>query len=185
MSEVGSSIAQATAAIQQGGVVIYPTEGIYGIGCDFRNEQSVLKILKLKKRSVSKGLVLIASHIQQILPLILPEERAHLARALKSWPGHHTWIFPASKLTPKWITGDHDTVAVRVTEHPTAQALCDACGHALVSTSANISGHHTPENIPAIQHMWLDQIDYYLDLPLGSATKPSSIRLASSGKILR
>lgn len=185
MSEVGTSIAHATAAIKQGGVLIYPTEGVFGIGCDFRNELSVEKLLRLKQRSVSKGLVLIASHIEQVLPLILPEESAHLARALKSWPGHHTWVFPASKLTPKWITGDFSSVAVRVTDHPAAKALCEACGHALVSTSANISNQPTPINISAIQNMWQDQIDYYLDLPLGSATKPSSIRLASSGEIFR
>lgn len=185
MSTVGTSIAQAVSAISQGGIIIYPTEGVFGIGCDFRNADSVLKLLKLKQRPVNKGLVLIASHVQQILPLIQPVDRSHLARALKTWPGHNTWVFPASPLTPKWITGDFDSVAVRVSNHPTVKSICDQWGHALVSTSANISNQATPDNCMDLQQLWGKQVDYYLNQPLGKASGPSTIRLAESGEVIR
>lgn len=185
MAISGNSITQAVTAISEGGVVIYPTEGVFGMGCDYRNQQSVIKILELKQRPIDKGLVLIASHIQQILPLIQPEKREHLARALKTWPGHHTWVFPASPLTPKWITGDFDSVAVRVSDHAVVKSLCDQLGHALVSTSANISNQPAPNNCQELQQLWHNQVDYYLDLPLGSATGPSTIRVAETGETIR
>lgn len=185
MSEIGDSIEQAVLAIKHGGAVVYPTEGVFGLGCDYRNEQSVLKVLKLKQRDVSKGLVLVASHLQQILPLIQPDNRSDLARALKTWPGHHTWVFPKTQLTPSWISGDFETVAVRVSKHPTIKQLCDQLNTPLVSTSANFSNHPTPTNIKALVNLWGDSVDYYLDLPLGGIHQPSSIQLANSGSIIR
>ncbi|TDR23787.1 L-threonylcarbamoyladenylate synthase [Marinicella litoralis] len=185
MAEIGDSIEQAVLAINHGGTVVYPTEGVFGLGCDFRNEQSVHKILKLKQRSVDKGLVLIASHVQQILPLIQPENRSDLARALKTWPGHHTWIFPKSKSVPAWISGEFQTVAVRVSAHPAVKMLCDQLNSALVSTSANKSNQSTPSTIAEQTQLWGDAVDYYLDLPLGGSNQPSSIQLASNGSAIR
>jgi len=185
MSKIGDSIEQAIAAINHGGVVVYPTEGVYGLGCDYLNEDCVHKILRLKQRDVSKGLVLVASHIQQILPLIQPENRADLARALKTWPGHQTWIFPKSMLTPAWISGHFDSVAVRVSAHPVVKQLCDRLSAPLVSTSANFTNQPTPNNIQEQFKLWGDSVDFYLDLPLGGSNQPSSIKLANSGKIIR
>ncbi len=185
MSELGQSIEAAVATVQSGDLLVYPTEGVFGLGCKFNDQKAVMKLLKLKQRSIDQGLVLIASHIEQILPLIKPDDRSHLARALKTWPGHHTWVFPNSPMTPEWITGTFSSVAVRVSANPTVKKLCDHLGHALVSTSANLTGQFTPNSCKEIQDIWGDQIDYYLDLPLGNATQPSSIRLASSGQKLR
>ena len=185
MSEIGQSINSAVATIQAGGVLVYPTEAVFGIGCDFRNQSAVTKILQLKQRPVNKGLVLIASHIQQILPLIKPIDRSHLARALKSWPGHYTWVFPKTHSVPSWITGDFETVAVRISSHPTVKAICNHVGHALVSTSANISGQTTPNSCQEINNAWGNQVNYYLDLPLGKQDNPSTIKLASDGSVLR
>lgn len=185
MSDLGQSIKQAAVTVSLGGTVVYPTEGVYGMGCDFRNEEAVHKILQLKQRPVGKGLVLIASHVQQVLPLIVPQQRFDLARALKTWPGHATWVFPKSKLTPAWVSGDHGTVAVRVSQHPAVKALCDQLGQALVSTSANISGQGTASNCQELKTIWQADVDYYLDLPLGDNKCPSSIRLANSGSVLR
>lgn len=182
---IGQSIQQAAMVIQQAGVVVYPTEGVFGVGCDYQNESAVDKLLRLKQRSVKQGLILVASHIQQVLPLIKPADRTDLARALKTWPGHHTWVFPASDLTPSWITGDFDTVAVRVSNHAPVVSLCEAVGSALVSTSANIKGQETATHCHDIQTLWGSQIDYYLDMPLGGHNQASSIRIASNGKTLR
>ncbi|WP_223786945.1 L-threonylcarbamoyladenylate synthase [Marinicella meishanensis] len=185
MAELGTSIKQAADSVRQGGVLVYPTEGVFGIGCDYRDEAAVQRILQLKRRPVNMGLILIASHLQQLLPLIQPADPFDLARALKTWPGHHTWVFPATALTPRWITGDHDTVAVRLTDHPAVKTLCDELGHALVSTSANLSGQPTPNSCAEIAAIWGDQVDHYLDLPLGQQAGPSAMRLASSGQVLR
>ena len=185
MSEIGQSIESAVMTVQSGGILVYPTEGVYGIGCDYRNQAAVLKVLQLKKRPVNQGLVLIGSHIEHVLPLIMPAERSHLARALKTWPGHATWVFPKTALTPAWICGDFDTVAVRVSAHPIVKALCDNLAHALVSTSANLGGQATPTNCQDLQNTWGNQVDYYLDLPLGVENKPSTIRMACDGHQLR
>lgn len=185
MPEMGQSIATAVATVQSGGTLVYPTEGVFGIGCDYRNQAAVMNVLHLKQRSASQGLVLIASHVQQILPLIRPEDRSHLARALKSWPGHATWVFPCTDLVPNWITGNFDTVAIRVSKHPTVKTLCDQHGHALVSTSANLSKQVTPKSCQEVKDIWGSQVNYYLNLPLGNQNKPSPIKLASNGEILR
>ncbi len=145
----------------------------------------MLKVLQIKQRPINKGLILIASHVMQILPLIKPQGKGDLARALKTWPGHATWVFPASELTPKWITGDHDTVAVRVSNHPAVKALCTELQHALVSTSANISGQAPINSCQELSSTCGDAVDYCLDLPLGQQNKPSTMRLASSGQVLR
>ena len=185
MSAIGQSIQQAVAVIKNGGTLVYPTEAVFGLGCDYRKQQSVLHLLKLKQRPVSKGLILIASHVQQILPLIQPIHRDDLARALKSWPGHHTWVFPATEQVPAWITGAHQTVAVRVSQSPVVKALCDQLNHPIVSTSANLSGDTGDNDCQALQQLWGDQVDYYLDLPPDGRLKPSTIRVAHTGSTLR
>jgi len=180
-----ASLSTAITTIRQGGLLVYPTEAVYGLGCDYRSATAVEKLLKLKQRPVEKGLILAASDVQQILPLIQPGNDAELARALKTWPGHHTWVFQASEKVPKWITGSHTTVAVRVSRHPVIKHLCDALGHAIVSTSANSAGVEPDRNLTAIQDVFGRQVDYYLDLPLGEENKPSQIRNAADGLTLR
>lgn len=185
MSKIGQSINQAVATVKDGGILVYPTEAVYGLGCDFKNEAAVSRLLKVKQREKSQGLVLIGSHLQHVLPLIKPENRFHLARALNTWPGHHTWVFPKSESVPDWISGQHNTVAVRISSHPTVKLLCDRLNQVLVSTSANISGQNTLSNCQQLESLWHDQIDYYLDLPLGSESSPSEIKVAATGQILR
>jgi len=185
MADIGTSIHQAARVIQQGGLVVYPTEGVFGIGCDHRNEASVNRLLSLKQRPVDNGLILAAGHVQQVLPLIQPNKPKDLARALKSWPGHMTWVFPATSAVAPWITGNHDSVAVRVSQHPVIQQLSQQLNMPIVSTSANIHGQPTPTSCADIVVVWAEQVDYYLDLPLGGATKPSEIRLAATGEALR
>ncbi len=185
MSDLGDSINQAVQTIIGGGVLVYPTEGVWGIGCDYRDQDAVNKVLRLKQRQVSKGLVLIASHIQQVLPLIRPEQSADLARALKTWPGHFTWVFPKTELVPAWISGDFDTVAVRVSAHPVVKSLCDQLGMPMVSTSANVSGEAEAADCQTLKTTWGQAVDYYLDRPLGQASGSSQIRLAADGELIR
>ena len=180
-----NQVKHATSIVKSGGIIAYPTESVFGLGCDPFNQKAVLTLLSLKNRSQNKGLIVIASHIQQILPLIQPIEANDLARALKTWPGHHTWIFPKSKTVPTWIAGSHDTIAVRVSSHPIVKLLCDVLNMPLVSTSANLSNQDTIGSIKDIKMQFNDKIDAFIDAPLGKQNKPSTIKVAHTLEQLR
>lgn len=173
------------SVIQSGGLIVYPTEAVYGIGCDYKQQESVNKLLSLKKRPVEKGLILVGSHVQQILPLIQPDDGNQLAKALKTWPGHFTWVFKASKSTPKWISGEHDSVAVRISKHPVIKRLCSQLNQPIVSTSANISGSAVINDMAQIKKIFSDRVDCYIDEPLGNHKGASQIRNAATGLIIR
>lgn len=129
----------AARRLHQGEVLAYPTEAVYGLGCDPLNENAVRHLLDLKQRSIEKGLILIASDFQQIESFIIPDI-AILDRILPCWPGPVTWVIPVQPWVPYWLTGKHHSLAVRVTAHPLAKALCETYGGPLVSTSANPAG---------------------------------------------
>lgn len=139
MMQISSfKIRQALKKIHQGEVIAYPTEAVYGLGCDPLNEAAVLDLLALKKRSVDKGLILIASSLSQLEPYIQLDEQI-MSRIQSTWPGAVTWVIPAQPWVPSWVRGKYSTVAVRVTAHPVASLLCQEYGEPLVSTSANNS----------------------------------------------
>jgi L-threonylcarbamoyladenylate synthase len=177
---------RAAAQLRAGGIVAYPTEAVFGLGCDPDNGEAVQRLLDLKGRAASKGLILIAAELSQLRPFIgaLPQQRK--AEILASWPGPITWIVPAAAHTPRWLTGDRDTLAVRVTAHPLAAALCRAAGMALVSTSANRSGQ-PPARTPLQVRRRLsgDLIDHLLAGRCGSRRQPTTIKSALSGQVLR
>ena len=177
----------ALAALRNGGVIAYPTVGVWGLGCDPRDEAAVLRLLALKQRDVAKGLILIASSEAQLAPFIDTASlaAAQLAEVRASWPGPNTWIVPASIDAPRWITGAHDGIAVRVTAHPLVRALCDGFDGALVSTSANLAGQPAP-----CMHVELDpRVVAGVDAVCSGETlgrqQPSSIRDARSGDTVR
>jgi L-threonylcarbamoyladenylate synthase len=129
----------ATKQLRQGAVLAYPTEAVYGLGCDPLNEDAAMRLLQLKHRPVAKGLILVAANLQQLEPF-LRLDKAIVARCSATWPGPVTWVVPVQDWVPKWLTGEHQSLAVRVSAHPCVQALCTAFGGALVSTSANPGG---------------------------------------------
>lgn len=138
------NITQAMTLIQAGEILAYPTEGVYGLGCDPFNQQAFEKLLDAKQRPVEKGVILIASTVQQVKDLANIFYQPWTQQVLNSWEfplRPTTWILPATEAVPDWITGGRDTVAIRVTHHPQVKALCDALEMPLVSTSANLSGH--------------------------------------------
>ncbi|HNE27004.1 MAG TPA: Sua5/YciO/YrdC/YwlC family protein, partial [Pseudomonadales bacterium] len=131
---------RAVSVLHSGGVIAYPTEAVWGLGCDPHNEEAVTQLLALKQRNWRKGVILIAADVAQLAPYLrgLPEEKLAVLHA--SWPGPNTWLVPNNGAAPAWITGGRSTLAVRVTAHPLAAALCKQFGGALVSTSANRAG---------------------------------------------
>jgi L-threonylcarbamoyladenylate synthase len=181
------SIEDAAVRLREGAVVAYPTEGVWGLGCDPANEAAVRRLLAIKQREVGKGLILIAASLAQLRPCLdldaLPADRLDEARA--SWPGPHTWILPASAAAPRWITGDHDGIAVRVSAHPPVAALCEAFGGALVSTSANLSGRPAPRHRGELDPALLRLLDGVTEGETGGLSRPTPIRDARSGAELR
>ena len=174
-------------ALQQGGVIAYPTEAVYGLGCDPDNESAVLALLAIKQRPVEKGLILVAANYSQLLPYVddkaIPLEKRY--QIFSSWPGHISWVLPASKTAPKWITGQFDSIAVRVSAHPVVQQLCSAYGKPLVSTSANLSGQPSITDPLELEQTLGGLLSAIMAGALGGATQPSQIRDAITGDVVR
>ena len=175
----------AARIAQAGGLIAYPTEAVYGLGCDPRNEAAVRRLLALKRRPMHKGLILIAADFAQLAPFLQPLTAVDHARLAATWPGPYTWLIPARPDTPRWLRGRHETLAVRVTAHPLAAALCRACGHPLVSTSANFSGRPPARSALAVRRQLGTAMDYLLPGPTGGAAQPTEIRDLRSGRRVR
>jgi len=182
-----ADIADAVSALRRGGVIAYPTEAVWGLGCDPRDEAATLRLLALKQREVDKGLILIAADEAQLTPYIdmavLDDAQRTSVRA--SWPGPHTWIVPASTEAPAWITGAHAGIAVRVSAHPVVIALCNAFGDALVSTSANRAGQPAAPARDALDAAIVAGVDALSLGETGGLLRPTAIRDARSGDTLR
>jgi len=173
------------AAIRAGGIVAYPTEGVWGLGCDPANREAVERLLQLKGRSAEKGLILLAAEETQLAPWIAPLDPAMAERIRGTWPGPVTWVVPAIDDCPSWLTGGRRTLAVRITAHPPARALCVASDTALVSTSANSSGETPLDGPAALRDAFGPALDAVLEEPLGRLHGPTEIRDVRTGAILR
>lgn len=177
-------IKRAAAILHQGGIVAYPTEGVWGLGCDPHNSEAVTRLLALKQRSWQKGLILIAATYEQLTPFIVTPP-AVLKRVRATWPGPVTWLLPAQNSTPQCLRGTHHTLAVRVTAHPVAAALCRRFGGAVVSTSANLAGRPAARSRLQVQRRFGDAVDYIVPGVAGDLMRPTEIRDGSSGAVLR
>lgn len=179
-----SSLHEAIAALREGGVIAYPTEAVWGLGCDPFNEAAVRRLLDLKQRPDSKGLIIIAASIAQITPWLAGLTPAQRAAVEATWPGPYTWIVPAPD-APRWLRGEHDGLAVRVSAHPGVVALCRAWGGPLVSTSANRSGEPPLADASALAREFGDGLAVIVPGALGGDARPSEIRDALTGVVLR
>jgi len=178
------ALRRAAGILRQGGVVAYPTEAVYGLGCDPLNQEAVKYVLAIKQRPVEKGLILIASRFEQLKPFVLAVPPEVQERLDESWPGPVTWLLPARPTAPRWLSGKHDSLAVRVTAHPLAAALCEAFGGAIVSTSANPAGR--PPARSALQaRIRCPGVDLILQGSTGPLARPTPIRDAVTGRVLR
>ncbi len=176
---------QVKRVFQAGGVIAYPTEAVYGLGCDPLNRRAVERLLQLKRRSVKKGVILIAADFSQLERFVGQLPEARLDDIFSTWPGPNTWLFPKRSDTPNWLSGDHGTLAVRVTNHPIAAALCQSCSSPLVSTSANLSGQQPTKSALQVQSMLGQGVDYVVHGETLGIVRPSSIRDGLSGRVLR
>jgi L-threonylcarbamoyladenylate synthase len=179
----------AAQAIAAGEVIAYPTEAVYGLGCDPLDARAVRRILAMKQRPERKGLILIAADLEALWPFVLPLGPARMAEIQASWPGPSTWLLPAREGTPTWLTGEHETIAVRIPGHPLARALCAAWsrfgGGALVSTSANLAEQAPARSALEVRRAFRAGPDLILNAPCGGSARPSVIRDARTGQVLR
>ncbi|MDP1929322.1 MAG: L-threonylcarbamoyladenylate synthase [Thiobacillus sp.] len=172
------------AHLRRGGLIAYPTESCYGLGCDPRNPRALAQLIRLKGRSAAKGLILIADHIKRLSPFIRPLSPADRARVQRTWPGAVTWIVPAAAACSPLLTGGRTTLAVRVTAHPDAARLCRTLGMALVSTSANPSGKKPAQTAAQCRRIFGARVRV-LDGRIGQRRRPSTLIDLATGATLR
>lgn len=177
--------AEAAAVLREGGIAAWPTEGVYGLGCDPANQAALSRLAVLKGRAAAKGFILIADGIARLEPLLAPLAPELRARLLATWPGPVTWVCPAHSGLPPLVTGGRETVAVRVTAHPLAATLCRLSGTALVSTSANRSGEPPLMTAGEVAACFGDEIDIILEGETGGLGGPTEIRDVLTGAVLR
>jgi L-threonylcarbamoyladenylate synthase len=179
------SISEAAQCLRAGEVIAYPTEAVYGLGCDPDSESAVRRILELKKRPAAAGLILIADSFDRLGRYVARVPRDLLDRALATWPGHVTWLFPRADGVPDWLAGDHPTIAIRVTAHPVCRDLCAAFGGALVSTSANPRSEDPAQSVGSVRRYFGADIAGVVAGQLGGDARPSEIRDLATGRVIR
>lgn len=177
---------QATArAISDGGVVAYPTEAVWGLGCDPNNAEAIQKLLAIKDRPQHKGLILVAASIEQLEPFLrrLTLEQRHTLE--QTWPGPVTWLVPDDEVASPLVRGEHSSVALRVSAHPVVIGLCRAYGGPIVSTSANRSGDPPARDVATVHRYFPKQLAAVAPGAVGESVEPSEIRDLLTGIVLR
>ena len=185
-----TSVAEAAQCLKQGQVLAYPTEAVWGLGCDPFNENAFKQILKLKQRPIEKGVILLAGQVSQVEHLLskLPQDRRDAV--IESWSQTSyqdratTWLLPADEQIPLWIRGKHPKVAIRVTNHPLCIALCNAFDGFIVSTSANPAGLDPARSLQEVNQYFGSELNY-LNGDLGLSQEPSRILDAETGDVIR
>jgi L-threonylcarbamoyladenylate synthase len=170
--------------LERGGVIAYPTESCFGLGCDPKSRRGVQRVLRIKGRPQHKGLILIASRLSQLTPYMAPLDAAQTRKLESTWPGPHTWLVPASRRCPMALTGKHPTIAVRVTAYPPASSLCRSVDMALVSTSANRSGGKPAKSARECRRLFGSAVRV-IPGRVGARRRPSTIQDLATGRVLR
>lgn len=187
---ITTSVAEAAQCLAQGQILAYPTEAVWGLGCDPFNEQAFLQLLKFKQRPIEKGVILLAGQLSQVEHLLAPLAHDMRERVMQSWSSNTssdratTWLLEADDQIPAWIKGQHAKVAIRVTNHPLCIALCNAFNGFIVSTSANPAGELPARSLQEASQYFGSALNY-LNGDLGLCQQPSKIIDASSGEIIR
>jgi len=179
----------AASAIKSGGIVAYPTEAVWGLGCDPFNPRAVDRLLQIKQRPLHKGVILLAADFSQAEEFLTHLSAEQIEKLKASWPGPVTWLIPntgsINKKIPEWICGQYPAFALRVTDHPIASALAKAVGHPIVSTSCNPSNQLPAKNIHQVHQYFPSQLDAIVAGNLGKNKNPSEIRDLITGQIIR
>lgn len=175
----------ARRVLSRGGIIAYPTEAVWGLGCDPWNRAAVARLIDLKGRHAAQGIILVAADVGQVAPLVEWPGGAQGERVKESWPGFVTWVLRARPAVPDLIRGGRATVAVRISAHPVVRELCLAFGAPLVSTSANPHGARPARSALTVRRYFPTGLDLIVEGRLGGELRPSPIRDAATGAYLR
>lgn len=177
----------APQAFLAGGVIAYPTEAVFGLGCDPDNNEALEKLLTLKNRPAEKGLILLAANYSQLLPYIddkqIPQDKRF--SVLSRWPDGITQLVAKSANCPALLSGQFETIAVRVTSQPDVVALCNAVNKPIVSTSANLSGEEPAKTWQEVEQSLASQVDFIIKGQTLGYNQPSKIIHALTGEVVR
>lgn len=179
------TVKQAAQCLHEGEIIGYPTEAVFGLGCDPGNESAVRKLLSLKGRPLASGLILIADRFEYFVPYIKPVSDALFQRVDSCWPGPVSWLFPRADSVPDWLAGNHNTIALRLTAHSVCRAICAAFEGAIVSTSANPSSLPPAMSAGQLEKYFPSMLGGIVKGALGKEGKPSEIRDLASGAVVR
>lgn len=163
----------------------YPTEYCYGLGCDPSNIEAIRRILRLKRRAGDKGLILIADRLDRLSKYTVSLPANYRDEIMKNWPGPFTWLVPARPGVSRWVRGNHETIAVRVTAHRCARRLCKSAGMAIISTSANRARKQPLRTAEAVYGVFAGDVDCIVDGRVGSDSSPTTIRNGLTGDVVR
>ena len=179
---ITSNIAEIIAPFRQGSIIAYPTEAVFGLGCDPDNDEAIQRLLHIKQRPANKGLILVAAHFSQVEKYLQPLSSA---QEIFTKPSDTTYLFPAKASTSSYLTGHFTSVAIRISLHPVVQSLCETLDSAIVSTSANLSGHPPAKTENEVLAQLNQKIDVILQGDVGELRNPTVIRDSISGQIIR
>ena len=179
------AISEAVQVLHDGGIIAYPTESVYGLGCDPANIESIKRLLAIKQRQRDKGLILIAADFSQLASYLVDIDERLQQPVLASWPGPRTWLWPAKSDLSRWLRGQHETLAVRVSAHPLVIKLCQQFGGALISTSANLARQSPARSAQQVRELFGNDLDYILEGETGGHPAPTEIRDVLSGSVIR
>lgn len=176
---------RARAVLARGGVIAYPTEGVWGLGCDPFNKRAVERLLALKERPWQKGLIVALANegVADTLLRTLPQDRKNAIKA--TWPGPNTWLVPHDDLWPSWVTGESDFIACRLSAYAVVRDLARAAGGAIISTSANPAGEVPAMTAQEVRQYFGRSVDFIMPGRVQGLQKPSVIRHGLTGETLR
>ena len=178
-------VQRAVQFLKLGEVIAYPTESVYGFGCDPFNAEAVAKILQLKNREIKKGFILVAAEWEQVEHLVEQVSPMLLSQIQNTWPGPTTWIFPVKPSVPEWICGNNGNISIRISDHPIIREICNSFGGPIISTSANTKGNIPTRDYFTTKMLFENDVAYILNGKTGGLLKPTTIKDAITGEVLR
>lgn len=177
-------IANALKVVQDGGIILYPTDTIWGIGCDATNTEAIKRIFKLKQRDEAKSMIILLDS-ENKLESYVKEVPAIAYDLIEYAENPLTLVMPGARNISPALISEDGNVGIRVAKHDFCQQLIQRLRKPLVSTSANISGKPSPQNFSQMDQQIIDGVDYVVDLEQNSTElkKPSTImRLNPDGR---
>ncbi len=180
-----SSVQDAVTALQRGEVIAYPTEAVFGLGCDPDNPDAINRVLEIKQRPPDKGLIIVAAEVAQLKPYIADLDASIMQRAVATWPGPVTWLIPVAKNIQPLLRGNHTTIAVRVSAHPVVRELCNVYGKPVVSTSANLSGQPPTRSVEEVMQQLGEHLSVVVAGEVDMNANVSEIRDLLTNNVIR